>query len=64
MLQTVVEKIKTRILCAWRKVSCGEIHDLFELLDTIGVIRFGRIRLVGHVARLEEKRNVYRISVT
>ena len=58
------ENQNTHSLCAWRKVNGGEIHNLFDLPDTTGVIHFGKIRWAGHVARLEEKRNAYSVLVT
>ena len=33
-----------------------ELHKLFDLPDTIGVIHRGRVRWAGNVARKEEKR--------
>jgi len=59
-----VVKIKKHILCVWIELNGGEIHNLFDLPDTIEVIHFGRIRWAGLVARLEEKRNGYRVLVT
>ena len=59
-----LQKIRTHILCAWIKLNDGQLHNLFDLPDNIGVIHFGRIRWAGLVARMEEKRNAYRVLVT
>jgi hypothetical protein len=43
-----------------RKWQYGELHDVFFLLNFIGVIK-SRRRGVQHVARMGEKRNAYEI---
>jgi hypothetical protein len=58
-----VVKMMKHILCVWIELNGGEIHNLFDLPDTIRVIYFGRMRWAGLVARLE-KRNAYRVLVT
>jgi len=45
----------------WRKWQFGELHDLFFLLNFIGVIKSRRRRWVHHVACMGEKRNAYEI---
>lgn len=44
-----------------RKWQYGELHDLFLLLNFIGVIKSRRRRWVQHVACMGEKRNAYEI---
>jgi hypothetical protein len=46
-----------------RKLHNEELPDLYSSPSIIGMIRPRRMRWVGHVARMEEKRIVYRLSV-
>jgi len=39
----------------WRKLHNEELHDMYCSVSVIRVIRAGKMRLVGHVARTEEK---------
>jgi hypothetical protein len=39
------------------------IHDFYSSPSMIKMIKSRRMRLVGHVARMEEKRNTYRLLV-
>jgi hypothetical protein len=47
----------------WRKLQSGELHDLYSLPDIIRQIKSRRTRWAGHVARMGEGRNVYRVLV-
>jgi hypothetical protein len=47
----------------WRKLHSGELHDLYSSSDIIRQIKSRRIRWAGHVARMGEGRNVYRVLV-
>jgi hypothetical protein len=40
-----------------------ELHDLYSSPSIIRIIKSRRIRWAGHVARMGEKKNVYRLSV-
>jgi hypothetical protein len=46
----------------WRKLHNGELHKLYSPLD-IRQIKSMKTRWAGHVARMEEGRNVYRVLV-
>jgi hypothetical protein len=48
----------------WRKLHNEELHDLHSSPSIIRIIKSRRIRWAGHVARIGEKRNVYRLLVT
>jgi hypothetical protein len=50
------------VMGGWRKLHKKELHNLYSLPSIIRIIKLGRIRLVGHVARMGEKRNVYVIG--
>jgi hypothetical protein len=45
----------------WRKLQNEELHDLYSSPSTIRIIRSRRMSWAGHVARMGEKRNVYRL---
>jgi hypothetical protein len=40
----------------------GKLHNLYSLPSIISMIRKGRIRLAGHVARMGEKRIAYMVG--
>jgi hypothetical protein len=46
-----------------RKLHSGELHNLYPSPDIIRQIKSRRMRWAGHVARMGERRNVYRVSV-
>jgi hypothetical protein len=45
----------------WRKLHNEELHNLYSSPNTIGTIKSRRMRWAGHVARMGETRNAYRI---
>jgi hypothetical protein len=47
----------------WRKMHNGELHNLYSSPDIIRQIKSRRMRWAGHVARMGEGRNVYRVLV-
>jgi hypothetical protein len=47
----------------WRKLHNEELHNLYSSPSLIRVITSRRMRLAGHVARMGEKRNAYKILV-
>jgi hypothetical protein len=47
----------------WRKLHSGELHNLYSSPDIIRQIKSRRMRWAGHVARMGEGRNVYRVLV-
>jgi hypothetical protein len=44
-----------------RKVHNEELHNLYSSLSIIRMIKSKRMRWAGHVTRMGEKRNAYRI---
>jgi hypothetical protein len=46
-----------------RKLHNEEPHDLYSLQSIIRITKLGRMRWAGHVARMGEKRNTYRLLV-
>jgi hypothetical protein len=47
----------------WRKLYNEELHNLYSSPRIIRIIKSRRMRWAGHVARMGEKRNVYRLLV-
>jgi hypothetical protein len=47
----------------WRKLHEDEQHDLYSSPSIIRIIKSSRMRWVGHVARMGEKRHMYRLLV-
>jgi hypothetical protein len=47
----------------WRKLHNEELHNLYSSPFIIIIIKSKRIRWAGHVARMGEKRNVYKLLV-
>jgi hypothetical protein len=47
----------------WRKLHNEELHNLYSSPSIIRIIKLRRMRWAGHVARMGEKRNVYRLLV-
>jgi hypothetical protein len=45
----------------WRKLHNEELRDLYSSPNIIRIIKSRRMRWVGHVARMGEKRNAYRL---
>jgi hypothetical protein len=51
------------VMGGWRKLHNEELHNLYSSPCTIRIIKSRRMRWVGHVAQMGEKRNVYRLLV-
>ena len=47
----------------WRKLHNKELHDLYCSPNSVRVINSKRMRWAEHVARVGEKRGVYRVLV-
>jgi hypothetical protein len=47
----------------WGKLHNEELHDLYSSPSIIRIIKWSRMRWAGHVARMGEKMNVYRLLV-
>jgi hypothetical protein len=47
----------------WRKPHNEELHNLYSSPSIIRIIKSRRMRWAGRVARMEEKRNAYRLLV-
>jgi hypothetical protein len=47
----------------WRKLHSGELYNLYMSPNDIRQIKTRRVRWAGHVARMGEGRNLYRVLV-
>jgi hypothetical protein len=54
---------RDEVMGGWRKLHNEELHNLYSSPHLIRMIKSRRMRWVGHVARMEEKRNACRILV-
>jgi hypothetical protein len=45
----------------WRKLHNEELHDLYSSPSIIRIIESRRMKWAGHVTRMGEKRNAYRL---
>jgi hypothetical protein len=48
---------------SWRKLHNDELHDLYSSPNIVRVIKSRRMRWAGHVVRMGEVRDVYRLLV-
>jgi hypothetical protein len=53
---------KDKVTGSWGKLHSKELHNLYSL-SIIRMSKSRRMRWAGHVARMGEKRNAYRIFV-
>jgi hypothetical protein len=54
---------RDEVMREWRKLHNEELHDLYSSPTIIRMIKLRKMRCVGHVARMGEKRNAYRLFV-
>jgi hypothetical protein len=47
----------------WRKLHKEDLSDLYSLPNIVRAVKSKRMRWVGHLARMGEKRGVYRVLV-
>jgi len=47
----------------WRKLHNEKLNDLYSSHNLVQLIQPRRMRWAGHVARMEERRGVYRVLV-
>jgi hypothetical protein len=56
MLQGIFEPKRDKVTGEWRKLYNAELHDLCSSHNNIQVIKERRIRWVGHVSHMGERR--------
>jgi len=47
----------------WRRLQNEKLHNLYASPDIVRVIKLGRMRWAGHMARIGEMRNAYSILI-
>jgi hypothetical protein len=60
---TIFVPRRVEITRGWRKLHNEELHDLYSSPSVIRIIKSRRMRWAGHVARMGETRNAYRLLV-
>jgi hypothetical protein len=63
VLRRIFGSKRDEVTREWRKLHNKELHDLYSSPSIIRVIKSKRMRWAGHVARMGEKRNAYRLLV-
>jgi hypothetical protein len=63
VLKRVFGPKRDEVMGGWRKLCNEELRDLYSSPSIIGVTNSRRMRWVGHVARMLEKRNACRLLV-
>jgi hypothetical protein len=63
VLRSIFGPKRDEVTGGWRKLHNEELHNLYSSPSIIRMIKSKRMRWEGHVARMGEKRNPYRILV-
>jgi hypothetical protein len=63
VLKRILGRKGNGVTGGWRKLHNAELHDVYSSPSIIRIIKWRRMRWAGHVARMEAKRNVYRLLV-
>jgi hypothetical protein len=63
VLRRIFGPKRDEVTRGWRKLHNEELHNLYSSPSIIRVIKSRRMRWAGHVARMGERRNAYRILV-
>jgi hypothetical protein len=63
VLRRIFGPKRDEVTGGWRKLHNDELRHLYSLPSIIRMIKSRRMRWAGHVARMGEKRNSYRLLV-
>jgi hypothetical protein len=63
VLRRIFGPKRDEVMGGFIKLHSEEMHDLYSSPSIIRIIKSGRMKWVGHVAQMGEKRNVYRLLV-
>jgi hypothetical protein len=61
VLSRIFGKKRDEVIEGWRKLHNEELHNLYGSPSIIRIMKSRRMRWAGHVTRMGEKRNAYRI---
>jgi hypothetical protein len=61
VLRRIFGPKRDEVTGGWRKLHNEELRDLYSSPSIIRMIKSRRMRCAGHVARMGEKRNAYRL---
>jgi hypothetical protein len=56
----ILERKRYELTGDWSRLYNGELYDLYSLFNVIRLMKSRRMRWVGHVARIGERRGAYR----
>jgi hypothetical protein len=63
VLRRIFGPKRDEVAGSWRKLHNEELHNLYSSPSIIRMIKSRTMRWAGHVARMGEKRNAYRLLV-
>ena len=63
VLRKIFRAKKDKITGEWRKLHNAELNALYSSPNIIRSLKSRRLRWAGHVARMEQSRNAYRVLV-
>jgi hypothetical protein len=63
VLMKILGPKRDEVIGGWRKLHNEELHNVYCSPSIIRIIKPRRMRWAGHVARMGEKRNAYRMLV-
>jgi hypothetical protein len=63
VLRRIFRPKRDEVIGWWRKLHKEELQDLYSSPSIIRIIKSRRMRLTGHVDRMGENRNAYRLLV-
>ena len=63
VLRMIFGSKRNEITGEWRKLHNPELHALYSSPNIIRSLKLRRLRWAGHVARMEQSRNAYRVLV-
>jgi hypothetical protein len=61
VLRRIFGPKRDEVIGEWRKLHNEELRDLYSSPSIIRIMKSRRMRSAGHVARMGEKRNAYRL---
>ena len=63
VLRSIFGPRRDEVTREWRKLHNEELNDLYSSPNNVRVIKWGRMRWAGQVARMGERKGVYRVLV-